>query len=184
MTATDQAAGLPRPEGGTGRGDTSGPAAPVRPQIARGAYIGRETAVAAVFSAVVSVAVAAGTLGRSGDVPMRGVPEGLVFDAVPQTFFVVLMSYVAPLALSRRRGLVRPAAARPLAWVGAPVCALALAGLAYAAHLLLLPSTGSWAVGPVLLYKAGYGATVGALVAFTMLTVALARPWTRAGCAE
>jgi hypothetical protein len=177
MTATGHAAGVAGQNDTTERGDTPTPAASGRPQAGRGGYVGREAAVAAVFSAVVSVAVAALTLGRNGEVPLHGVPEGLTFDAAPQTFFVVLMSCLAPLALARRRGLLRPAAARPLTWIMVPVCALALGGLAYGAHALLLPSSGSWPMGSVLLYKAVYGAVVGALVACAVLNVTLTRPW-------
>ncbi len=143
-------------------------------------YLRIETGIGATISAVLSgVFVALLFSGRAG-VPVAGI-DGLIVDALPQTFMIALMSSLVPTLLTRRR--VRRGAVAPIArtsrWprsVAIRIAAITIGAtlLAGGLHAALLPLTPQvWPLATVFSAKVAYGAVLGAIVARIAVVVAL-----------
>lgn len=140
-------------------------------------YITIETLISVAINTVISIAFAWLALGGSSSVAVRAV----ILDAAPQSFMITLMSVIVPGLLTRRRlatgqiaPLSGPAASWPLA-ARAIGAALLAAAIGVALHVVLL---GVIAVEVlpfwcVLALKAGYGASLAAVVTPIMLRYAL-----------
>ncbi|MGF1470367.1 MAG: hypothetical protein ACFB50_01340 [Rubrobacteraceae bacterium] len=138
-------------------------------------YILRETTIGTAVTVAVSVAVAILTFGGEARVALRGGPGTLEFDALPQTFFVVLMAIAGPLGIAARRRLARPTTVRPAVWIAVPLLALATAVLSYGVHGVLLPGDPgvTWPATAVYVFKAVYAAVVAIPVSALVLAWAL-----------
>ncbi|MEG3167963.1 hypothetical protein U1737_07110 [Sphingomonas sp. LB3N6] len=142
-------------------------------------HVAKETAIAAVINAALSLAFTYLMFGGQARVPVGGA-AGLVFDAAPQTFMVTLMSLLVPRLLTRKKllagcGLVPVLIAPPgkavilgtsVGW--AAIVTVVAVGL----QAVLLPRLGpaEWSLGSVYVFKTGYGALLGALVAAFAVT--------------
>jgi hypothetical protein len=142
-----------------------------------GGYIAREAAVSAIINGAISAAFFFLIHGGADAVPFRG-PDGLVLDALPQSFMVAFMGTLVPGLLARRAmaaGKLGPdlgieaASIIRLAVISALLCAVAGVALVLAIALLAgSPGVQAEAAAPA---KIAYGAVLGALVT----TVALRR---------
>lgn len=135
-------------------------------------YVRSEMIVAAIINAILSIAF---TLIVFGGQPMVAVSGrgGLIIDAVPQTLMIALMSMLVPTLLTRRRLAAGRVAALPgrARWphnliIRSVLVAAVAAAVAWVLHATLMPSTGpTWRLPPALLFKATYGAILGAVIA-------------------
>ena len=135
-------------------------------------YFAVEMAVAAVISAVLSIAFVFIVFGHTEMVPVSGW-NGVAADAVPQSFMIALMSCLVPTLLTRRRIAAGKVATLPRGprlprhpVLRALFVALVVAFAAGIAHAVIAPLFGpSWRFGTVLVFKPVYGALLGAGVA-------------------
>lgn len=145
------------------------------------AYIRKETQISMLINGVLSLVFFLIVFGRSAPVPVWGVGNW-VFDYLPQSFMITLMSTLVPGALTVKRvksGVLKPApynsrlpssfAARAilLAVITAP---LGTAVIALATRLAGLEVIG-WM--PALALKVMYGAVLGAIITPIGLRAAL-----------
>ena len=143
-------------------------------------YFAAEMAVAAVISAVLSIAFVWILFGDNAVVPVSGW-SGVAADAVPQSFMIALMSCFVPTLLTRRRiaaGRVARLPQGPLLprhpLLRAALVALVVAVAAGVVHAVVAPLFGAnWRFGTVLVFKPTYGALLGAAVAAGAIRTAL-----------
>lgn len=146
-------------------------------------HIRRETRVSIVINAVLSVLFFLLVFGWNGPVRVWGVGN-YVFDAIPQSFMVSLMSTLVPGAMTarklaqasvapidRQRRLPRSLIPRGLIFALAGSCA----GYALFAVPLLVTGVETLAWGTAFAFKIVYGGTLGALVSRAGLREALSR---------
>lgn len=146
-------------------------------------YIAVEMAIAAVINAVLSAAFAFLVFGGRSQIGVNGV-HGIVFDAVPQTFMIALMSCVVPTILTHRRVASRAVMPLPSGLslprtllVRAILVAVLSSVLAVVAQAIVLPRFGaSWSFAQLIAFKCVYGALLGAAIAAVAVRAALADP--------
>jgi hypothetical protein len=149
-----------------------------------GSYVRRETVISLVINTVLSMLFYALVFGRQDPVEAWGLGQW-VFDFVPQSFMIALMSVAVPGALTAgrlRAGAVMPldrptrlprnllARALLLAVASAIVGTAIVAALVRLTGLEVIPATAA------LVAKAGYGALLAMIVTPIGLRAALARP--------
>lgn len=147
------------------------------------AYIRRETFVSMAINGVLSLVFFLIVFGRASVIPVWGVGNW-VFDYLPQSFMIALMSTLVPGALTGKRlraGALQPSSntsrlprslplrALLLAIVAAPVGAALVASIAWASGVDALAWT------PALAVKVIYGVMLAAIVTPIGLRSALAR---------
>ena len=142
-----------------------------------GGYIAREAAISAIINGAISAAFFFLIHGGADAVPFRG-PDGLVLDALPQSFMVAFMGTLVPGLLARRATAagklganleIEGASVIRLAVLSALLCAVA--GVALVLAVALLAGNTGVPVAVAAPAKIAYGAVLGALVT----TVALRR---------
>lgn len=129
-------------------------------------YLLRETVTSILFNSAFSALFVFIVFGGRAVVPVSEV----AFDALPQSFMVVLMSTLVPTLLTRRR--LSSGAVAPLPSSGIPLprnlllrallLAVAAASIGGGMTLLVLPAIApaTWEFGAVLAYKIAYGAAL------------------------
>ena len=136
--------------------------------------------IAAIINAVLSIVFVLVVFGAPRTVAVGG-GRGLIVDAVPQTLMIALMSMLVPTLLTRRRlaaGRIAPLPGRSRrprnVLIRSVLVALVAAAIAWIVHATLLPLTGPlWPFLPALLFKATYGAMLGAAIARYAVIAAL-----------
>lgn len=147
------------------------------------AYIRRETMIAIVINGVLSLVFFLIVFGQTDSVEVWGMGQW-VFDFLPQSYMVALMSTLVPGALTAKKlrdGVLTPSDTPSRLPRSLPVRALMLALIAAIAGTaivaVILWATGmsalNWTVALVL--KVAYGATLGAIIAPIGLRSALAK---------
>lgn len=143
-------------------------------------YVRTEMIVAAIINTVLSIVFTLVVFGGQPSVAVSG-RGGLIVDAVPQTLMIALMSMLVPTLLTRRRlaiGRIAPLPG-PSRWprnvlIRSILVAIAAAAMAWILHATLLPLAGPfWPFLSTLLFKAAYGAVLGAVIARCAVTAAL-----------
>lgn len=126
-------------------------------------YISREVAIGTAVSIAFSVVVPTVLFIRSSAVPI----DDVIFDAIPQTFFVTFMSIAVTISNASRRNLTTTTMRQPSVLGLALVAAVGLALSSYLAHRAAL-SNEDGAVWPLASFYAWK----------TVLAVAIALPAT------
>ena len=152
------------------------------------AYLVRETVISILINAALSAAFVFIMFGGVDPVPVRGL-GGAVFDFLPQTFMISLMSTLVPSALTAKRLRTGSITALPASMHKLPkalllrsvtvavVTTIAL-GIA-AAATFYVAGIGSLPFATLLVTKILYGALVALIVTPVVLNDALARPMAR-----
>lgn len=110
--------------------------------------------------------------GGEARVPVLGM-RGIVADAAPQSFMIVLMNSLVPRLLLRRRCLAdrfesaAPPVTTAVILLQSAALAIVAGAVLVAAQAVLLPiaTPPAWPLGAVISYKLGYGAALGATIA-------------------
>ena len=146
------------------------------------AYIRRETMIAIVINSLLSLVFFLIVFGRPDSVVMWGMGQW-VFDFLPQSFMVALMSTLVPGALTAKKlrdGVLTPLDTPSRLPRSLPVRALMLAIIAALGGAAIVAAA-MWASGltslgwtTALVLKVAYGATLGAIIAPIGLRSALA----------
>jgi hypothetical protein len=143
-------------------------------------YVRTEMIVATIINAILSIVFMLIVFGGQPIVAVGG-RGGLIVDSIPQTAMIALMSMLVPSLLTRRRlktGRIAPLP-EPSRWprtvlVRSVLVATVAAAIAWVLHALLMPLVGPlWPFLPALLFKAVYGAILGAAISGYAVTAAL-----------
>lgn len=146
------------------------------------AYIRRETRISMAINALLSLLIFFAVFGIGRPVESWGVGQW-VFDFLPQSFMIALMSVLIPGALARQKlknGTLAPGPHRSVLPRNLLVRALILAGLsasigtALVAGLVWMTGMATIAPIPALLFKTTYGAILALIVTPPALRAALA----------
>lgn len=147
-------------------------------------YIATESVISGAFSGLVSLGFAYLLFGGLAVVPLGG-KDGIIADAIPQLFMVVLMSTLIPWFLTRRRiaaGMFHGLRAELVPTAG-PMClrclllAAGCAAVLVALQAVILPtvSPSTWPFSAVLVCKFLTGALVGGAAAALTIRFCLRR---------
>ena len=147
------------------------------------AYVRKETLVSMVINGVLSAVFFLLVFGLPDSVAVWGVANW-VFDFLPQSFMITLMSTLVPGALTAKRlkaGVIQPAAFATRLPRSLPLRAVLLAvlatatGTALVAGLAILTGINELGLIPALGFKVIYGIALGAVVTPIGLRAALSR---------
>lgn len=144
-------------------------------------YVRTEMIVAAIINAVLSIVFTLIVFGGKQMVPVGG-RSGLIVDAAPQTLTIAMMSMLVPTLLTRKRvacGRIAPLPG-PSRWpsnvlIRSMLIAVVAVTIALVLHRTFMPLAGSsWPFSPTVIFKATYGAILGAAISGYAVVKALA----------